>query len=331
MASIQTGVKDREQKWTNSQAVLRRIQSREVSLVIVIIFISAVLSLWHPESFLTKLNILTTANGCALNAIVTIGMTIALISGGFDLSVGSVLAVAAIITGRLNKEGVDVWVAAGIGLVTALFVGWINGTLITRLKINPLITTLGTMSMARGATLVIGNGEPQSGLPERFLAVGQGSILGIPTPICIMLLLGIASSLALYYWPFLHRVYYVGGSEESARVTGIDVAQVKMVVFLLSAGLAGFAGILTASRFGVAYPMAGRGLELEAIASAIIGGCSLSGGEGTIWGSLLGIALIALIRDGMVLTDVPVYWQDWVLGFILILAVVFDRVTHRAQ
>jgi ribose transport system permease protein len=243
--------------------------------------------------------------------------------------VGSVLAASAIITGRLNESGVNIWVAAGIGLAAALFVGWVNGILITRLKINPLITTLGMMSMARGAALVIGNGEPKSGFPEQFLSIGQSSLLGIPMPVWIMLVLGIISSLALYYWPFVHRVYYVGGDEESARVTGINVDQVKMAVYILSAGLAGLTGILIASRFGVAYPMAGRGLELEAIASAIIGGCSLSGGEGTVWGSLLGIALIALIRDGMVLTDVPVYWQDWVLGFILILAVVFDRVAHR--
>ncbi|MGC8786892.1 MAG: ABC transporter permease [Anaerolineae bacterium] len=308
---------------------IESLKRREVTLLVVILILSVALAFLRPKSFLTKMNILTTANGFALNAIVTIGMTIALISGGFDLSVGGVLALAAIITGRLNNLHVNVWLAAGIGLLAAMLVGLVNGFLITKVKINPLITTLGTMSITRGATLVIGRGEPQSGFPAQFVAIGQGVILGIPVPIVVMLVLGVISSLLLYFTPFLHQVYYVGGNEEAARVTGIRVERVKRLVYFLSAFLSGLAGILTASRFGVAYPQAGKGLELEAIASAIIGGCSLSGGEGTIYGALLGIALIALIRDGMVLMDVSVYWQDLVLGTILILAVVSDRLTHR--
>ncbi|MGQ9626600.1 MAG: ABC transporter permease [Anaerolineae bacterium] len=309
----------------------RILRIREITLVSVLLVLIVALTILRPTSFPTKMNILITINGFALDAIVTIGMTVALISGGFDLSVGAVLALAAIITGRLHNLGGSVWLAALAGLLMACMVGLINGLLITKVKINPFITTLGTMSMARSATLVIGEGEPQSGFPPDFLSFGQQAILGVPNPIWVMLFLGVICGLFLYFSPFLHKVYYVGGDEESARVTGINVNRVKQVVYFLSAFLAGLAGLITASRFGVAYPQAGKGLELRAIAAAIIGGCSLSGGEGTVSGALLGIALLALIQDGMVLMDVPVYWQDFVLGFILIVAVIFDRLTHRRR
>ncbi len=314
-----------------SRVFSRMLQIREITLITVILALIIALTILRPTSFPTRMNILITINGFALDAIVAIGMTVALISGGFDLSVGAVLALAAIITGRLHNLGGSVWLAAPTGLLTACVLGLINGLLITKIKINPFITTLGTMSMARSATLVIGEGEPQSGFPSEFLSFGQQTILGIPNPIWVMLFLGVICGLFLYFSPFLHQVYYVGGDEEAARVTGINVNRVKQVVYLLSAFLAGLAGLITASRFGVAYPQAGKGLELRTIAAAIIGGCSLSGGEGTVSGALLGIALLALIQDGMVLMDVPVYWQDFVLGFILIVAVIFDRLTHRRR
>ncbi len=305
---------------------------REGTILITIIIFSGVISLLSPY-FLTDGNLRTTAIGLSADGIIALGMTYALISGGFDLSVGSVLGLSGVTAGALYIAGFNIWVACLIAMIIAVACGFINGLFISKVGINPFITTLAMMGMARGAAFVATQGSPQSlsGVPESFRLLGTGNILGIPIIVIAFVILAILGQFLLLNYSPLRKLFYIGSNENAAVLSGINTSRVKIGVYVTSAVLAGVAGILTLARFGVATPLAGEGTELRVISAAIIGGTSLNGGEGSIIGTVLGVILLNIINNALVLLRVSVYWQAFIGGFILIAAVTIDQISHRRR
>jgi ribose transport system permease protein len=313
-----------------TQVLMRLLRAREAALFLIIIVIGVLLQIITGK-FLTTPNLNAISLGFATSAIIVFGMTAALVSGGFDLSVGSVFAMGGVTTALALRADLPIPIAMLAGVGSGLLAGLVNGLLITRVKINPFITTLGMMGIARGVSLAITSGLPIAGLPPEFLVYGQGKTLEIPNLILIALFTIIIGDILMRRASAFRQIYYVGGNEEAARLSGISVDRVKLLVYILCAMLAGLAGVLSVSRFTVADPGAGSGEELRIIAACIIGGCSLQGGKGTVIGGLLGLIFVGFINNGMILLRVPVYWQQLAMGVVLLLAVGFDTVSQRWQ
>lgn len=305
---------------------------REVTIIAVIIALAIILSIISP-TFLTPDNLTTTVLGIVMVGIISVGMTVALVSGGFDLSVGSVMSMSGVLAGSLALSGMNIWLAALIGLLSSVASGLITGLFIGKVGINPFIMTLGMQGVIQGVAYVLTQGAPLSvtGMSNSFLFLGQGNILGIPTLIWILALVVIVGDYLMRHAVVARKVYYLGSNEDAAFLSGIRVSRVKVWIYILTALLSGVAGILTLSRFSVANPTAGVGMELQAIAACVIGGASLTGGEGTILGALLGSLLVGFVNDALVLLNVSVYWQSLVTGFVLIAAVTLDVLTHRKK
>jgi ribose transport system permease protein len=318
---------------TRARRALRGLlQARELRLFLVILAAVLLLRLSTP-TFLTSTNLNALGIGMATDAIIAVAMTVLLVSGGFDLSVGSMLAFAGVIVALLLNQGTPIGLAILITLGIGAGIGFINGFLVARIKVNPLITTLGMMTILSSATLVVSGGSAQTGLPREFFFLGQGYILEIPVAIWIVAILVLGGDFLLRRARWLRLVYYVGNNREAAALTGIKVSRVLILTFMLTAIAAAFAGIIATSRLSSAFPLAGRGTELRVIAACVIGGCSLSGGEGSILGAFLGVVLMALINNALVLLNVSVYWQGIVSGLVLLAAVIFDiwsKRQHRA-
>lgn len=311
----------------------KRINSfREATVILIIIVLGFTLSIFSPH-FLTKDNLMSTAIGFSADGIITIGMTVALVSGGFDFSTGSVMALSGVMAGALYTAGLNIWLACGVALIVGMLCGLLNGFFIGKVGLNPFITTLAVMGIARGGAYVLTQGYPISlfGVSKSFEFIGQGKILGLPFIVFVFLLITIVGDFMMRRSEALRKVFYTGSNERAAILSGINTSKIKIGVYLFVATLASIAGILSMARFTVATPTAGLGTDvsMRSILAAIIGGASLSGGEGTILGSVLGLVLINLINNGLVLLNVPVYWQDLVNGIILIAAVTIDYMSHQ--
>lgn len=305
---------------------------REATLLLTIIGFSIILAFIAPN-FLTRGNIRTTAIGMAADGIIAIGMTVALISGGFDLSVGSILGLSSVVAGVLYLSGVNIWLSCIIAILVCALCGLFNGLFIGKIGINPFIVTLGMMGIARGIAYVLTTGSPQSlaSVPQSFSSLGRGSVIGIPIIVIVFLILAIVGDYAMRNSSPLRMVFYTGSNEKAAILSGINTSRVKIGVFTLTAVLSSIAGLLTLSRFGVATPTAGEGTELRVISAAVIGGASLKGGEGTIFGTVLGVILLNVISNALVLLKVSVYWQSLINGIILITAVTIDHITQQRK
>jgi ribose transport system permease protein len=307
---------------------------REAALVFVLVVLFVAMTAANP-AFLTYDNLITTVAGVALNVIIGVGMTFALVSGGFDLSVGSVFGAAGMVVAYLLTHGFGVVPAVVLAVLFGAGWGLVNGLLITRVGINPLIVTLGTLGMARGFAFIVSQGQVIGGLPQSFNNIGQStiSVFGrdIPSFVLIAFAIAIVGDVLLRRWVVLRQVYLIGGNEEAARLSGIRVNRVKLGVYLTIALLAGFAGVLGASRFASGSPTAGTGVELTVIAAVVIGGASLSGGEGTVLGAVLGLLLLGFVNDALILENVSVYWQQLISGAILVVAVTADRLLNRRR
>lgn len=305
---------------------------RETSIMFIIIFVSALLSVLTPH-FLSANNLTTSAIGMAADGIIAIGMTVALVSGAFDLSVGSIMGLSSVAAGGLYIGGMDIWLAAIVGIAVGVLCGVINGYFIGKVGLNPFITTLAMMGIARGASFVFTQGSPLSlgGVPASFKFLGGGKLFGLPFIVFLLLVILIACDFMMRRSEPFRKVFYLGSNEKAAVLSGINVAKVKMGVFILSAFLASIAGILALARFNVATPTMGVNAELRAISAAVIGGTSLRGGEGSILGAILGVVLINLINNGLILLNVSVYWQELVSGLILLLAVTIDFYGHKRK
>jgi ribose transport system permease protein len=298
---------------------------KELNILLALIALCTFLSFASPY-FLTTANALGVARAFSLTAIAAIGQTMVIITGGIDLSVGSVLALSGLSTGMLLASGLPLVPSVIAGLAIGMLFGLCNGLLITRIGLPPFIATLGMLSIGRGLVYVLTKGYPVT-VPrgeELLLQVGQGYVGIVPVPVIIMVGITIVATLFLSKTTLGRYIYAVGGNEEAARLAGINVSRVKMFVYTMSGLLAAISGIILLSRLVSAQPSAGLGFELPVIAAAIIGGTSLLGGEGTVLGAVLGAAIIGVLENGMVLLGVNTYAQQAVTGAVILLAVGLD-------
>ncbi|NWG15812.1 MAG: ABC transporter permease [Chloroflexi bacterium] len=316
-------------RWWNS-ALRRFIGTRELPLLALIILVVIIMANRNPN-FLTIANFRAMAVGFTPTAVIAVGMVILLVAGGFDLSVGAVLALSGTVVARLVLDGVEQPLAVLLVLALGGGIGAVNGVLVTKIKINPLVATLGTLSIARGIAQVMTEGISISGLPSSFGRVGGEQLANIPYMVIIMLVIVVVGDLALRHTRFLRQAYYVGSNENAARLSGIGVDRFRIFAFILTSVLAALAGVLLASRLMAGTPTAAQGLELQVLAGAVIGGASLTGGEGTVLGAFLGIVFIGIISNVMTMEAVSIFWQQAVTGAILIAAVAFDMLVRRRR
>jgi ribose transport system permease protein len=288
------------------------------------------------DRFLTVDNTLNVLRQISINVCLSIGMTMIILSGGIDLSVGSMLALSGAIAAGLMKNGVTLdrfgvqlqfTCLGGIiaALVVGTFLGLCNGWAITRFKLPPFVATLGMLSIARGLTMLWTGGFPITSLGDDFGRLGTGYFLGIPMPVCIAAVLVGIFVVVTQRTRFGRYLYAIGGNERAARLSGINVPRVKLWVYALGGLLSGVAGLLVTSRLDSATPNAGTGYELDSIAAVVIGGTSLSGGRGSILGTVLGCLIIGVLNNGMVLLEVSPFWQQVVKGVVIIVAVAIER------
>jgi erythritol transport system permease protein len=328
-------------KKTSAAALLFRLRA-----LIVLATLIAAFALLSP-AFLTAGNLTILVKHVAINAILAIGMTFVILSGGIDLSVGSVAGLAGIIAGGLIHHGLvlrglglvvypQAWLAVVVALVAGALVGVVNGVLISRLRVAPFIATLGTLYVARGAALLISGGATFPNLAGRsdlgntgFLSVGSGTALGIPAPIWLMLAFAAVGVLVAERTPFGRRVYAVGGNERAAELSGVRVSQIKFAVYVISGICAAMVGLIIAAQLGAAHPATGETFELNAIAAVVLGGTSLMGGRGSVGGTIIGAFVIGVLADGLILLGVSEFWQIVIKGLVIVLAVILDQMQQQ--
>jgi erythritol transport system permease protein len=339
-------VRPRETGLTHSpfaKAALWLLRGRTlVVLVLLVIIFSAISS-----EYLTQSNLILMTKHVAINAILAIGVTFVILTGGIDLSVGSIAGLASMIAGGLLFHGLklpggtlffSVAVVIVIGILVGALVGTVNGLLITRFKVAPFIATLGMLYVARGAAQLLSNGgtfPDLAGTPAHgntgFHFIGVDSLAGIPVAVWIMIVVAAAAILVTTKTPFGRRVFAVGGNERAAVLAGIRVNRIKIAVYVISGGCAALAGLLLTSELGAAYPDTATTYELNAIAAAVLGGTALSGGRGTVIGTVMGAFVIGFLSDGLVLIGVSTFWQSVVKGSVIIFAVITEQAQQRLQ
>ncbi|ABO68516.1 MULTISPECIES: ribose ABC transporter permease [Geobacillus] len=280
------------------------------------------------EDFLTMNNWLNLLRQVSINALIAFGMTFVILTGGIDLSVGSVLALSSAITAGLMAQGVDGFLAILIGLLSGTVMGVLNGIIITKGRVAPFIATLATMTAFRGLTLVYTDGRPITGFASddiMFQMMGRGYFFGVPVPIVLMLVVYIVLYVVLKKTTFGRHTYAIGGNEEASRLSGLRVDRLKIYVYALTGTLSALAGLILTSRLNSAQPTAGTAYELDAIAAVVLGGTSLSGGKGWIFGTLVGALIIGVLNNGLNLLNVSSFYQQVIKGAVILLAVLLDR------
>jgi ribose transport system permease protein len=304
---------------------LSRFLTRESMLAGMMIVLIAVNSAVFPAIFPTAGNLTAVLRSLAFDGIMVCGMMLLLVGGTFDLSIGGTFSMAGVVAGWLMKNGeVPVFWAVIIALAAGVAAGLVNGLIVARVRVNALIATLGTMGIYRGIAVLLG-GPGITFLPESFSRPGQVVILGLQGPIWMMAAIAAVFSFLLSRTRYFRQYYYIGNNATAARLSGIDVPRMQIVGFSIMGFLAGFSGIAFASRVGTSVSISGDGAELRIITAAILGGASLTGGKGTIWGALAGVGFIALINNALIIASVSAYWQSIITGIVLVVAVAMDR------
>jgi ribose/xylose/arabinose/galactoside ABC-type transport system permease subunit len=312
-----------------------------IFLLALVIFFSAL----KPNSFPTPLNLFNIARQASISGLVAIGMTFVILTGGIDLSVGSLLALSGIVAAAVYKGGTGLLdttagETSGVGVVGAILIaclvglagGFAQGLTITKLKIPPFIVTLGGLSAFRGLTLLVGNGGPISAFDDNFKFLGQGRIGElVPIPVIIFLGAAVIAHVILRYTQYGRYVYAVGGNPEAARLSGLNTGLIILSVYMIVGLMSGFGGYMLASRLNSAEAIAGVGLELTVIASVVIGGTSLFGGEGGVFGTVIGSLLVNVLTAGLTQLNVISYVQQIIIGLVIIFAVFFDRFTKARR
>lgn len=306
---------------SNSQSFLQKI-GPFIGLLLII----TVISILNPN-FLTINNIFNVLRQVSINALIAFGMTFVILTGGIDLSVGSILALTGAVTAGLLAGGMDPILAMSLGLLLGAILGAINGIIIAKGKVAPFIATLATMTIYRGLTLVYTEGKPISGLGDSlsFQLLGKGYFFGIPVPIVTMVLSFGVLYFILKKTTFGRRVYAVGGNEEASKLSGINVDRIKIYVYSLTGALAALSALILTSRLNSAQPTAGTMFELDAIAAVVLGGTSLTGGRGWIVGTVIGALIIGVLNNGLNLIGVSSFFQQVVKGAVILIAVLLDR------
>lgn len=311
-----------------AQPVLRKLllENGALSALVVLTVALTIMS----SDFLSTQNLLNVGVQAAVTAILAFGVTFVIVAGGIDLSVGSVAAFSAIMLGYLStNEGFPVWMAVLLAIGTGLACGLVSGGLIAYGKLPPFIATLAMLSIGRGLSLVFSDGTPIA-LPDSVATIGETLGGWLPVPLLVLLVMGGITSLVLTRTFSGRSMYAIGGNEEAARLSGIRVRRQKLVIYSLSGAFAAIAGIVLASRLASAQPQAAMGYELDAIAAVVIGGASLSGGVGKASGTLIGALILAVLRNGLNLLEVSIFWQQVVIGAVIALAVLIDTLRRRA-
>lgn len=315
-----------------------------IALFILIIFFGAI-----NQSFLSSSNLIILTKQVAINAILGIGMTFVILTSGIDLSVGSIVGLAGMIAGSLINNGLileifgvtiyfNVWIVMILTVLVGMFIGLVNGVVITRFNVAPFIATLGMLYIARGLALLSNNGATFPNLvgnPELgntgFPELGAGTLLGLPYSIWIMVALTALAVFIAHKTPFGRQVYAIGGNERAAQLSGVRVKRVKMMTYIISGFCAAIVGLIISSQLVSAHPATGDTFELNAIAAVVLGGTSLAGGRGTVFGTLIGAFVIGVLRNGMVLQGLSSFWQVIITGIVIILAVIIDQLQVRLQ
>jgi ribose transport system permease protein len=308
-----------------------------IALILLCILISLL-----SDKFLTVDNGWNVLRQISVNICISVGMTLVVLTAGIDLSVGSILAISGAIAAGLLKSGIsipelDLFIGFTLlgallaGVLTGASLGFFNGWVITKFKVPPFVATLAMLTVARGFTMLWTKGYPISSLGSNFAVIGTGWFLGIPILVwiaCVIIFLAIIISNKT---PLGRYIYAIGGNENAARLSGININKIKIIVYSIAGGLAAIGGIMVTSRLDSAQPNAGMSYELDAIAAVVIGGTSLSGGRGTIIGTVLGAIIIGVLNNGLVLLDVSPFWQQVVKGIVILLAVMIDKANSKAE
>jgi ribose transport system permease protein len=309
--------------------VTSALRRPEAGIVLVLLILCAILGI-TTRTFLTVENLFNIARNYSDIAISALGMTMVLIIAGIDLSVGSIMAFAGLVTALcLTALKLPVLLAIVVGILAGGLIGAINAILIQRFHLPPFIATLGMLGVTRGIVVGTTNGQVVRPFPPEFAFLGQGYIGPVPVPVIIMIVMAFIIGLFLKYHVWGTYIYSIGGNETSAILTGLPVNRVKVFVYIMSGLLSGLAGILVVSRLGVSAPTQASGYELNVIAAAVIGGVSLTGGRGTIFGAVLGAMIIGVLYNALVMLSVPTYWQQAFIGGIIILAALVDVFRQR--
>lgn len=311
--------------------ILIRLTKQREFVIFIIVVVFFIIMLFASPIFLTKGNMLALLLSLSIDSIIAIGMANLMVGGVFDLSVGSILGFTGVIVAMLLRAGVPTPVAVTISLLTGSAIGLWNGLIVAKLKINAFVTTLASLSIFRGITFAITQGKNIALLPDSFNAIGQLRIANIQLPIFYAIVLVIIGDLLLRNSRFFRQNYFIGANEKAARLSGINVDRMLIINFVITAFLAAFAGIIFASRCGASSCQSGTGLELRVITAVILGGASLRGGSGSIFGAFLGVFLMALIYNALTLLGVDIYWQQFVVGIVLIVAVTIDTLGRSKE
>jgi ribose transport system permease protein len=288
------------------------------------------IALWIATPFFaTAANLSNVAEQSAIVGVIAIGMTFVILTGGIDLSVGSLVALAGVVIGGALQRGWPVSGAVGAGLLAGVAAGAVNGLMITRGRLPPFIATLGMMSVARGGALMLSDGRPISGFPDPLRVIATGNLLGVPAPVVLLLALYFVAYLVLTRTVVGRYIYAIGGNEEATVLAGVDVRFHKTVVYAISGLSAAVCAVLLVARLDSAQPIAGIGYELDAIAAVVIGGTSLLGGSGSVIGTLIGALIMSVLRNGLNLLGVSSYLQQVAIGAVIIVAVLIDMALRR--
>ncbi|MEY4382538.1 MAG: hypothetical protein RI995_80 [Bacteroidota bacterium] len=312
--------------------IISFIQESQYGGIFFALFFTCIFFSFQSEQFPTWTNFVLILNQISVNAILAFGVTFVIIAGGIDLSLGSILAVSGVVAALFAKEDSG---SVGLSILLALFVGTlmglINGLITVFSKVPPFIVTLGSMTIGRGLALLISDGKPVSGLLESFNSIGNGDLFGIPYSIILLILTFLISTFLLDHSILGRYIKAIGGNEMAAFVSGISVNKIKCMVYGLSGLFAAIGAVLLTARINTGQPNAGLGFELDAIAAVIIGGTSTKGGKGSMLGTFIGVFFIGIINNGLDLLNVSAYWQQVVMGGIIILAVLFDRLYSHSS
>jgi ribose transport system permease protein len=295
-------------------------------VTLTVLFVGLALASPH---FLTETNLSSVVRQTAVINIMALGMTLIIVSGGIDLSVGSILAMGGLLGTMTMERGQPIPLAILVGILAGCFWGLVNGVLITRLKISPFIVTLGTLGIVRGLTLIISNGLPVHQIPKEFSFLGEGNVLGVPFVLWILLACAVTVHVVMEHTKLGRYAFAIGSNPDAAFYAGIPVAFHTTAVYAIGGALTGLAGMIEASRLMTGQPTAGQGYELQAIAAVVIGGGSLRGGEGSVVGTLVGAFIMGLLSNGSDLLGISPYVQQAIIGGVIILAVSFDELRKR--
>lgn len=306
---------------------------RKYGNIFILIFMCLVVST-ATHTFSTAENLVNVLRQVSMNGIIALGMTFVIISGGIDLSVGSIVAVTSVICGRIlsvHTDVLSVFIAIGLSILAAILLGLFNGFLVSRFNMFPFVVTLSTMMVIRGIAYLLSNAQSYIIMSDSFYFIGVGKIGPIPVPVIIFLILVILTYLLLSHTRFGRYVYSVGGNSNAALASGVNIKNVRLLVYAICSVLTCIAGVITSSRVNAGQPNLGTGYETDAIAAAVIGGTSLTGGIGTIPGTVIGILIIGVINNGMNLLKVSSFWQMIAKGMIIIIAVLIDLSVNRRR